>query len=82
MTGIAGVLFQSPEKERAVELLGVVLQEPIGDKLSANRANRLWDEMRAGLPAEKFKQAQAKSEQSSLKDMMDRLLLDGIQLPF
>lgn len=82
LTGIAGVLFQSPEKERAVELLGVVLQEPIGDKLSANRANRLWDEMRAGLPAEKFKQAQAKSEQSSLKDMMDRLLLDGIQLPF
>ncbi len=80
LTGIAGVQFQGSEKERAVALLSVVLQAPIGDQLTANRASRLWEDMKAGMPAEQFEQAQANSNQRSIQDAVDRFLLEGIHL--
>ena len=80
LTGVAGVQFQGTEKERAVELLAIVLKAPIGDKLTANRASRLWEDMQAGLPAEQFEQARSNSSRRSIQDAVDQLLLEGIHL--
>lgn len=80
LTGIAGVQFQGTEKERAVELLSVVLQTPIGDKLTANRASRLWEDMKAGMPAQQFEWARANSRWRSIQEAVDHIFLEGIRL--
>ncbi len=80
LTGIAGVQFKGNEKERAVELLSVVRQEPIGDKLTAERADRLWELMNTDLTPELLEAARANVDHRSIQEIVDRLLLEGIRL--
>jgi len=82
LTGIATVMFRGTQKELAAELLGLVLTEPIGDKLTANRAGRLWDEMKASLPVEVIERVRAQSTRKSLLAQVDQLLKNGIPIGF
>jgi tetratricopeptide (TPR) repeat protein len=88
LTGIATVMFRGTQKEEAAELLSLVLTEPIGDKLTASRASRLWETMKASLPTQILErvrahsgaQSGAHSTRNSLVERVDQLLKKGIQL--
>jgi predicted ATPase/DNA-binding SARP family transcriptional activator len=80
LTGIATVMFRGTQKEASAELLGLVLTEPIGDKLTSNRASRLWETMKTSLPSEVIERVRAQSNKQALVERVDRLLQKGIQL--
>jgi len=58
----------------------VVRQEPIGDKLTAERADRLWELMNTDLTPELLEAARANVDHRSIQEIVDRLLLEGIRL--
>ncbi len=80
LTGIAAVMFRGAQKELAAELLSLVFSEPIGDKLTANRAARLHQAMQERLPAEQLERARARSSQTTLQNAAGQLLFAGIKL--
>jgi DNA-binding SARP family transcriptional activator/predicted ATPase len=73
LTGVASAMFRRAQKEAAVDLLALVIAEPIGDKLTASRAARLWESMQAA-------RGSAQPTPRTLWQAVDDLLRDGVRL--
>ena len=80
-TGLAAVWLQAGQPERAGALLTLLLSEPVGDQMTANRAARLFEQVKpllaVDLPAEPDEGAPA----PTLWNTVDTFLRAGIPLP-
>jgi predicted ATPase/Tfp pilus assembly protein PilF len=79
-TGLAAVLLQGPQKEKAAQLLLLVLDKSMGDPLISNRAGQLIEKVKETIPADQLEKAREKAGTLTLWSVVDDFLRTGVHL--
>jgi tetratricopeptide (TPR) repeat protein len=77
LTGVADVMLQGEQKERAVELLLLILSQPVTDQMTSLRATQLMEKARELVPEAQIQRAQAAVGQRGLWETIENILSAG-----
>ena len=83
LTGLAQLLAEEGENERAVELLTLPLQHAASKQETKEKASRLYSQLTAQLPSQIVDLAPLKDNPDELEEVVARILkeLNGSRLP-
>jgi tetratricopeptide (TPR) repeat protein len=74
LVGIAGLMARRGQREAALELVGLILANSVADKQTAERAERLVDDLKSALPPESIQAALARGESKTLAEAAKEIL--------
>jgi tetratricopeptide (TPR) repeat protein len=72
--GIAKLMHEFNRDEWAIELAAFVIDQPMTDRDTSDRAQKLLDGLQGSVPADAFEQAKARGEEKRLAEVVQELL--------